>query len=233
MEYYKDHIEKLGFECAAEWFELEGEFIDEVDPKLERTVKFIKERFKLSPIKLNNSKEIAYWGREMFEVINRSYKDLYGFYELIPEECDAFVKKYLSYVRPSSLSFIKNEDDKLIAFAVTLPSLSNAFQKAKGRMFPFGIFFIVKALLFNKQIDLYLVGVDPEYKNSGAIAIVFHELWKSYKKLNLKSVRANPVLVENERMISLWKSICKSNDLEIEDHIVKRRRCYTKSLKYA
>ena len=111
-----------------------------------------------------------------------------------------------------------------------MPSLSTSFQKAKGHLFPFGIVHIVKALLFNKNFDLYLIGVHPDYMNTGAISLVFYEIWKNLKSINVKRIRANPVLDNNERMISLWKSITKSKGLNFSDHIIKRRRCFIKPI---
>jgi hypothetical protein len=66
--------------------------------------------------------------------------------------------------------------------------------------------------------------------NTGAISLVFYEIWKNLKSLNVKRIRANPVLDNNERMISLWKSITKSKGLNFSDHIIKRRRCFIKPI---
>ncbi len=228
--YYNDHLEELGFTKAADWIELKGEFDPDIEKKFKRAASFLKERFELEPITLRNSKDIQFYGLKMFELINDSYADLYGFYPIRKSESAYIVKKYLSYVRPHHLSFIKNKNGEMIAFGVTMPSLSRAFQKANGKLFPFGVFHIVKALLFNRDFDLYLIGVHPEYANTGAISLVFAEIWKNFAKLNVKVMRANPVLEDNERMIGLWKSITKSKDLNLDDHVLKRRRCYIKSI---
>lgn len=228
--YYRKHLEHLGFNKAADWIELEGEFDPAIDEKFTRAANFLSERFEIEPIHLRNSKDIQFYGMKMFEVINKAYSDLYGFYPLRKSESSYLVKKYLSYVKPKHLSFIKNYKGDLIAFGVTMPSLSTSFQKAKGRLFPFGIVHIVKALLFNKNFDLYLIGVHPNYINTGAISLVFYEIWKNLKSLNVKKIRANPVLDDNERMIGLWKSITKSKGLIFSDHIIKRRRCFIKPI---
>ena len=228
--YYKDHLKELGFHKAADWIEFGGEFDISIDKKLTRAASFLAERFEIEPINLRNSKEIKFYGMKMFEVINKAYLSLYGFYPLRKTESAYIVKKYLSYVKPQHLSFIKNNKGELIAFGVTMPSLSTSFQKARGKLFPFGVFHIIRALLFNKDFDLYLIGVHPDYINTGAISLVFYEIWKNFKKINVKMIRANPVLDDNERMIGLWKAITKSKGLDFNDHILKRRRCFIKTI---
>jgi GNAT superfamily N-acetyltransferase len=76
-----------------------------------------------------------------------------------------------------------------VGFGVLLPSLAKAFQKARGFMFPFGWWHLLKALKWNdtQTTEMLLVAVKPEYQGKGVGAGIMQELLKQideYKKVN-------------------------------------------------
>lgn len=82
---------------------------------------------------------------------------------------------------------IREEDDTVVGFGISLPSLSHAMQKAKGHLFPFGWIHLLKALKTKpKVIDLYLTGVLPEYQNKGVNALLFNDLIPVYIGLGVE-----------------------------------------------
>lgn len=116
----------------------------------------------------------------------------------------------------------------LVAFGITMPSLSKAYQKANGRLFPFGFIHLLKALNYNKVIDMYLIGSLPDKQNSGAVSMVYNELWKTYIKEGVTHLRSNPILETNHKLFNIWKSIYGKDFLEKAQ--LKRRRSYAKQL---
>ena len=71
---------------------------------------------------------------------------------------------------------VREEDDEVVGFGISLPNLSKAMQKAKGHLFPFGWIYLLKALKSKpKVIDLYLTGVLPEYQSKGVNALLFND----------------------------------------------------------
>ena len=222
--YYPGHMEKLGFQKAADWRELRGDFVNEIPKKLTRTAEVVKDRFNLHTVELRSSKDILRYGDKLFETLNHSYSDLYGFYRLTPVEARYVVEKYLGFLSPKYISLVADKDENVVAFGVAMPSLTNAFKKANGRLLPFGFLHIAKAMIFNKNLDLYLIGINPEYKNSGVVTILFNQLWERFKELGIKSLHANPLLESNERMFNLWKTLGGG------DKVIKQRRCYIKKV---
>jgi len=159
--YYEHHFSELGFTEVTEWIELSADFEPRIPKKLERAASYVSDRFGLKSHQLKNSKEFHHYGQQMFETLNAAYDGLYGFYPLIQKEIDALLDKYQKFLKPDNICLVLNEENIVIAFAIAMPSLSVAFQKAKGRLLPTGLFHIVKALFFNKEFDLYLIGVHP------------------------------------------------------------------------
>ena len=54
------------------------------------------------------------YGRQIFELINEAYKDLYGYSTLTPRQIDHYVKMYVPMVPLEYLSLIVNEKDELV-----------------------------------------------------------------------------------------------------------------------
>jgi GNAT superfamily N-acetyltransferase len=115
-----------------------------------------------------------------------------------------------------------DKDDKLIAFGIVMPSFSKALQKAKGKLFPFGIFHLLSAKKNSKEVIFYLIGVLPEYQNKGVTAVMFNEYYKTFKAKGIEKCVRTPELEENVAIRQLWK--------HFDPKIYKRRRTYKKEL---
>ena len=122
-------------------------------------------------------------------------------------------------------TLVVDADDNLIALGVSIYSLAEALRKAKGKLFPFGWWHLLKALFIKHptRLDFLLVAVKPEYQSKGVFAMIFNDLLGNYLQMNLVDVESNPELETNTKMQSQW------NDFEKELH--KRRRAYKKELK--
>jgi len=110
----------------------------------------------------------------------------------------------------------------VIALGIAMPSFTKALQKAKGRLFPFGWFYMLRALRTNDRVDLYLMAVHPDYQNKGINSIMFAELMPRFAKNGYKFAESNPELESNTRMSSQWGSF------EHVNH--KSRRVYIKNI---
>ena len=100
-----------------------------------------------------------------------------------------------------------------------MPSYSRALQKANGSLLPFGWYHLLNAGRKNERANFYLIGIHPEYQRRGVTAIIFKEIWKTFKKKGVKFLETNPELEENKNIQLLWQ------DYNPVNH--KRRRTYT------
>jgi hypothetical protein len=86
-----------------------------------------------------------------------------------------------------------------------MPSFSEALQKIKGRLFPFGIFHILKAKK-SKKVNFYLIGVHPEYQKKGVHSIIFSAFHKTFQEKGIIECRRTPELADNVAIQKLWKN---------------------------
>ena len=225
--YYPLHMEQLGYEKDIDWIELLIKVPEKVPEKIERISAMVTKRFELRVKKFKSNRELARnYGNAIFELINKSYAPLYGFSPLSKRQIEQYIKMYLPLVDRRMMTIITDKNDKLIGVGISIPSLAEALQKAKGKLFPFGWFYIVKALFLKrpKCLDFLIVAIAPEFQGKGINAIIINEILPNYIKMGFKDVESNPELESNEKVQAQW------DIFEREQH--KRRRAYKKNIKY-
>ena len=214
--YYKDHYESLGFT-------VEKQFIEEIFPfsnvnitHFEKAQKLIKKRYQLKAVNFTSTKEVMAKADKIFDLFNVTYSRLSSFTPIKDIQRDYFKKKYLSFINPEYIKFVEDKDDNLVAFSIVIPGFARGLQKAKGKLFPFGLFHLLNAKKNSKDVVFYLIGVLPEYQNKGVTAIVFDEYYKTFSKKGVKYCIRTPSLVENNPIHNIWKHF---------NPVTNKRRC--------
>lgn len=220
--YYPLFIEKLGYTKDADWVEYKIKIPEAIPEKIEKLAGIVERRYDLKVVKARKAKEILPYTKEIFELINSAYEGLYGVVPLTDKQIKYYTKQYFSFIRTDFVPLVIDKEGHLVAFGITMPSLSTALQKAKGSLLPFGFFHILKALKKNNLVDLYLVAIRKDLQGKGINAILMHEMAKSYIKNGIKYAESNPELELNKKVQSIWEHY------EAVQH--KRRRCYIKHL---
>jgi hypothetical protein len=218
--YYPEHMEKLGFIKAADWVQWEFDVANEIPDKVERLSQLVMEKYKLRILKAKKAKELKPYARKMFSMLNLAFDELYGFTALTEKQMDSYTKQYFGFVQPEFVSFVLDQNDDIIGFGISMPSLTRALQKCKGKLFPFGFIYILRAMKKVETIDMYMNGVRPDYHGKGVNAIYFNELHKAYIKSNIKKAVTNPQLEDNAKALTIWKNFNGRQHLT--------RRCWIK-----
>ena len=216
--YYKEHLEALGFIKEKEYLENKFKFKNVDAVYFDRVSRVIKKRFNLKALDFTKTKDILPYVDEMFEVFDKSYAKLSTFVPISETQIAFFKKKYISFINPEYIKFVVDEKNKVVAFAIVMPSFSEALQKAKGTLLPFGLFHLVKARKHSKDVTFYLIGVHPEYQNKGVHAIIFDQYTKTFAPLGIENCIRTPELEDNEAIKKLWENFSP------ETH--KKRRTY-------
>lgn len=223
--YYVEHVEALGFQKDADWIEYKV-FIPEVLPeRVARVANIIKQRANVhvTPLtrKLIREKDYAH---KVLRIINECYKDLYNFTVLPEKMADKYIGFYLKVLDLNYVTLIENDKDEIVAFGITMPSIVKALQKCRGRLFPLGWWHLAKSLFFKREegVEMLLVGVNPEYRNSGVNTLVQADMFRKYSEAGVKWAETNAILETNIKNQGQFK--------EFEHECKKRRRSYIKKL---
>jgi GNAT superfamily N-acetyltransferase len=224
FSYYKDHLAKLGYEKEQDWQEYLITVPREVPEKHHRISEIVLKKYGLKVMKFKKTKEIWPYAEKIFLLWNEAYKPLYGYSELSPKQIEYYIKMYIPMLRLEMITVIVREtDDSVVGLGIALPSLSKALQKAGGRLFPIGWYYLLRALYGKGNLgDLYIMGVLPEYQNKGVNAVIFSDMIISFNKLGYGYAETNPELELNTKMQSQWA--------DFEHEHIKTRRAFIKHL---
>ncbi|MDP2363898.1 MAG: hypothetical protein Q8M94_09035 [Ignavibacteria bacterium] len=220
--YYRNHIEKLGYEKDIDWIEFNVKILRSTPEKIARIAEIALQRNKLHVPVFKKAKDMLPYAKDIFHLINETYKDLYGFVELTEKQIDFYVKQYFDFIRPEYLPIVLDEHNKLAAFGITMPSLNNALQKINGKLLPFGFIHILREMKKSRTLDLYLTAVRTDLQNKGVNALLIDQINKVCIKNGILSVETNRELETNDKIQAQWKLY------DARQH--KRRRCYKKVL---
>jgi len=229
--YYPEHIEALeGFEVDNKYVEFKIMVPDEVPEKYAKIAMMIEKRYNLHVRKLTK-KDVFQGGigQKIFDLINDTYKDLYGYSELSQKQIDQLIKSYLGFLDFNLITCIEDwtgGEHKLIGVGITMPSLAHALRKChRGRLLPFGWFHVLRAIKQHKTniVDLLLIGILPEYRAKGANALLFADLIPWYQKYGIEWGETQVELETNAGVQGQWGALTPV--------MHKRRKCYKKIIK--
>lgn len=222
--YYPQHMERMGYEKDHDWKEFKIYIPEKVPEKHLRIGEIVKKKYGLKTMKFKSRKEIWPYAHKIFNTLNAAFAPLYGFAPLTEKQIDYYVNMYIPMIRLDFVTVIVREaDDEVVGFGISLPNLSKALKKAKGRLFPFGFIPLLRALKSKpKVVDLYLTGVIPEYQGKGVNALLFNDLIPEYIKVGTVYAESNPESEVNSAVQAQWEYF------KTEHH--KTRRAFKKKL---
>ncbi len=221
-EYYPRHLEALGYEKDVDWVEYEITVPPTPDPKIAKLAEIVLRRENLKLIEFKDRKEILPYAPQIFALVNEGYRNLYGYVPLNDEQVKLYTQQYFGFIKPEFVPVVLNAEGEMVAFGITMPSLTRAMQKANGRLFPFGFIHVLRALKKNDRADLYLITVKPEYQGKGVNAILINQVSKVFARYGITKAESNPELETNHLVQGQWKHFTTRQH--------KRRRCYIKHL---
>lgn len=222
--YYPEHIERLGYAKDSDWKEFVMDVPDGIPEKMNRVADIVKKRTGLKVKKYTSRKKIKEeYGRALFELVNEAYDQLYEYSPLTDRQIEYYINQYLDLLDLDLVTIIVDEEEKLVGVGISMPSMSRALQKAKGKLFPFGWIPLLKGLKGkNDRVDLLLVAVKREYQSKGVNALLFQDLIPYYIKRGFKWAESNPEMETNAKVQSQWDYFTHRQH--------RRRRSYVKNI---
>ena len=224
--YYPRHSGQMrGFKKDHDYVECKLKVPEIVPEKFVKVTDMVRRRYGLKVHKFTRHELIEEgYGRKVFDLLNATSADLYGFSQLSDRQIDKLVNDYIKIADLNLVTAIMDAE-KMVGFGITFPSFSRALQKTRdGRLFPFGWWHVLKILKWHKTpiVDLLLIGVLPEYRAKGANALIFNDLIPYFQQYNFEYAETGPMMETNEGVLSQWQYL--------EATVHRRHRCYRKLL---
>lgn len=223
--YYGKHFEALGMTKVNDWIEYRIYVPDQVPERVSRGAAIVAERYNLHIRKITKRDvRKEQYGQKIFDLINRAYCKLFDFTVLPQEVIDSYVDTYLGLLDLRYVTLVENEEGRLIAVGITMPSLAHAVHKCRGYLFPFGWWHVIKSMYLKHEeaLELMLIAVDPEYANKGVHSMLFNEIIPNIQQGGFKYGESNAEMETNNKVQNLWNLYQKD--------FKRRRRVFSKEI---
>jgi len=216
------HTERNGFAKKLDLFQYRIQLEDKTPEIYLRIAERVKSKgFKI--IEFTKNKQIRPYVKKVFELINETYTEIYGFSPLDNTEAKEFSNRFLPLLNPNYIKLVKDKNNIVVAFVVAMPNISKGFKKANGRLLPFGFYHIIRALKTSKQLDMLLGCVKQNIRNFGLDALMAVALFDSARKGNLTVMDSHVTMEKNIQMRSTYE--------RMNHEIYKKYRIFEKKLK--
>jgi len=221
--YYADHIRKYGYKKDVNWLEFKFDLIpNKIDEDVLRVANFAEKRYGFTFKRITSKKELLSYAQEIFDLLDKAYANLYGVTPLTKKQVDTYIKAYFSFVIPDLIPVVFDKEGKLAGFGVGVPSLNKALIKNKGRILPFGFINLLRELKKSKILDLYLIGVQPQYVNKGVNALLLKYSYQIAIEMGYTKAIATDMLESNTKVWTQWQYFGAQR--------IKKRTCFLKKL---
>lgn len=189
--------------------------------------KKISERFYLNNghikvVDFTSRNKIKPYIKPVFNLINRTFNDIYGFIPFTEKEMEDFAKRFLFLINPRFVKLMVNENSEVVSFVIAMSDISAGIQKAKGYLIPWGIFHVFRAGKKSKQLNLLLGAIDPSYQGRGLDVIMGIKLLESARAAGKTTIDTHLELEYNTKV--------RAEMEKMGGKVYKRFRIYQKAL---
>jgi len=220
--YYVEHLEAYGLKKDADWIEFDMKVPEDLDPKWYRVADIVMKRSDVHVVKMKNFFEIRrrYPNQEYFQLLSDCYSKLYNYQPLTQKQMAYYADHFVPFLNFDLVTILENSKNEIVGIAIGMPDIAPALRKCDGKLFPFGWYYLLKALK-SKKIDHWsflLFAVREDYQDKGINALFFTDQMPYFRKYHIKTADTGDILEDNHKS---W-----SNFVYFEHEIKKRRRAY-------
>ncbi len=206
--YYPQFLERYGFTKEIDYLEFLTKVPLEtgIPEKLLRLSERVRERGGLRVVEFRNKKElVARRGAELFHLLDEAFEEIYGAVPLNERQVQYYIRKYLTFVDKDLIKVVVNQKDEMVGFMIALPNLSRGFQKARGHLFPFGWWHILRDMRKSDVLDFYLAGIRKPYRGQGVDLLMTVSITQAALKRRFVAAESNHELETNTSVQAQWK----------------------------
>ncbi len=174
--YYQSLIEAQGFikevdfvSCylPADKFQL--------PERVKRISERVMERGHLEVKRFKNKKELLQWADRIGTAYNNAFVHNWEYYPLSQREIDFVVENIMTIADHRLIKIIIHGDD-VVGFLFAFHDVSAALQRAKGRLFPFGLIDILLEMRRTNTVSVNGMGILPAFQGHGGNALLYYAM---------------------------------------------------------
>lgn len=173
-------------------------------------------------LEFDSRRKVKPYIHPVLHLLNRTFTEIFGFIPFTEAEMDDFANRYLFLINPRFIKILVNERNEVVAFVIGMSHIGEGIKKAKGKLFPLGIFKIFAAARKSRQLNLLLGGVDPAYRGRGLDVLMGVKMLQSAKALGKTMIDSHLELENNTKV--------RAEMEKVGGRVYKRFRIFVKEL---
>jgi hypothetical protein len=197
--YYVDLIEREGYTPKIDLVE----YLIPVPEQIPEFYRKIHERAmrnsRLRIVEFRSKKELKPYIIPVLELMNETFSEIFGYYPLDHEEMEKFAAEYLPIL---DVDFVKVVCDanKVVSFFIAIPDVGPALQKARGRLFPLGLFHLMREMKRTRYLVLMLGGIKPGYQGVGLDVMMGTKMLETASRRGIRMINSHLELETNTKV---------------------------------
>ena len=168
FEWMPKLVEAEGYVKDVDYFVYKIDVPKEMPEFYKRIYERAQKKGNFEVVDFTSKRQLKPWIRPILSLMNECYmqNNIYGYAPLDEKEMDDLAKKYMPVLDPRFIKIVR-KDGEAVAFVIGMPDMTAGIRKARGRLLPFGILYILRAAKKTKQLDLMLGAVKDKYRGMG------------------------------------------------------------------
>lgn len=220
--YYQQLVEAQGFEKEVDFVScyLPADKF-QVPERVERIAERVMQRGHLDVKKFKSKKEMLAWADRIGQAYNNAFVHNWEYYPLTQREIDFVVENIMTIADHRLMKIITHGED-VVGFLFAFYDVSAAMQRARGRLFPFGLVDILLEMRRTQTVSVNGMGILPQFQGHGGNALLYYAMGKTL--LDFKQfvhVEMTQVAETTEQMRADLKNL---NGVEYKNNRVYRKR---------
>lgn len=179
--YYRTLVENIGFEKEVDFVSCAIDSSNfNLPEKAQLVAEKVRQKGKFKVVGFNSKKELKKWAQKIGEAYNKTFINNWEYYPFTEREVK-FIADNLMVVADPKLIKIILYNDEVIGFLLAFPDISEALQRMKGRITPWGILDLMREFKKTRIVSLNGAGVLPEYQGRGGNVLMYDEMARTFK----------------------------------------------------
>lgn len=175
-DYYPRLVEALGFDKEVDFAScyLNAEEFH-LPERVQRIAQRAAQRSGLQVQRFRTRSDLKAWANRIGRTYNQAFVNNWEYYPLSDREIKFLLDNLLTIADPRLIKVITHEGDA-VGFLFAFHDLSAALQRARGRLFPFGLIDLLTEKNRTRWVALNGAGILPEFHGRGGNALLYSEI---------------------------------------------------------
>ncbi len=218
--YYVALVEQNGFAKEVDFVSCYGKAETyRVPERVHRIAARVQERGELRVQRFTTKKEIRAWLPRILQAYNNAFVHNWEYYPLSDRQVKYIADTLMLVGDPKLIKLILH-GDTVVGFMFAFPDVSAAMQRARGKLFPFGLVDLLIEMRRTKWGVVNAGGILPEFHGIGGNALLYAEMERTLRERTFEFVETSQVA---ETAVEMRRDLENLGTMPYKTHRVYQR----------